>query len=1036
VTAQKKVFHGCLMIAPRRPVAGTRAMPVRARCARVLSAATALLATCCNLACLTPVACVGGGGVSPGGHFRDGSLAWTKLEGNTVEFEMLTSWKRSHAGHYVDGAPAHGKIYLGDHVTVGGQVPPKLDFGDGAFQYMVVEVTSFSEDGDWFSGISYFTHTYKTPNNGWRIDVDRYGDSSTTQGAPWEAAFSGCCRWDQLVNEANQPFQLKAVFDLVRMTGSPGARSLEFSTPCETAAGGTMECLIPGSGEGKFGPCAKVPFTTIECGNAASLMGKPGGFLAVPAEPKVDGIIVESDGTVRTPPSTGACLSVGQRSAGISVRDGTVGFINIKNPGTNCIASGSLQVSGGAGLPGKLNAAATFESENGKLKRIVITNGGANYLSMPAVSVPTNAQFPCTGYELEVIAFETTVNIMVGSMKRHSNDCFDAMNANQPALCKPTLIDTDVKYTGTVIPQFTVGGFPFIGWGWNAEEKRPMPPAADPFEEFQINGGTGKQDAYSHAVAYAGYDLSLTFNASVNWCQLSNMYVPEEFIEDPRCVVKGSTVSFKYGPLPRNVRFSMHQEDAITDLMITYDNPFEAHRPQHEWAMNKMARDYVNHPNSVQAAQLGFTRIDFNLNSGVGGASVYLWYKRYDPTAGVKPGEEAHVEAITHLNVSTSPEEEAQFHNEGYIKLDGNLNEAAGGSDVFIWYKKASGHVSYQANRPAQMGMENAITNISFVSEKTPYQDLTALTANDGNDQNSYYGGVQSGPGWVKVKNSLNAGTVSNNPIFLYWKRSHTNPTSQTLTWRPCKCDVGRQYICVAPQTSQKDAPDLDRVVGEQRCIAIDVQPDRVPEWHSPGPDQVLEFFIGRETRYPITVMLLNPDKQVNIEAELPPGAALDVMTSPAADCTDIGLCYARSRDLAWTPAWNQGGLTSRVCFKASDILTGCEPDGQLHESQVCATLLVHKCVYAINFEQHLQEVASLYHTDWLNVYSMNPTIKTPDRVLYAGQLINIGHLYHVVPGDTVSRIAQVRASEGHFNITWPFICVLASRDLRFPIDH
>jgi hypothetical protein len=145
----------------------------------------------------------------------------------------------------------------------------------------------------------------------------------------------------------------------------------------------------------------------------------------------------------------------------------------------------------------------------------------------------------------------------------------------------------------------------------------------------------------------------------------------------------------------------------------------------------------------------------------------------------------------------------------------------------------------------------------------------------------------------------------------------------------------------------------------------------------------------------------------VQIEAQLPPGAVLDVITRPASNCSNIGLCYVRSRDLAWTPAWNQGGLSTTVCFKATDIVTGCEPLGQPHESQVCATLKVIKCAYAINFEQHLQELASLYKTDWLNIFSMNPTIKTPDRVLYAGQVVNIGHLYQVVPGDTMHKIAQ-----------------------------
>jgi len=673
----------------------------------------------------------------------------------------------------------------------------------------------------------------------------------------------------------------------------------------------------------------------------------------------------------------------------MSVRDGTVGYINIKNAGTGCVSSGEIVASG--------NMKAKFESENGQIKRVIITDKGTGYTDMPTLTLKTDSM--CTNVELEAVAFETHVNILVGSVKRHYKNCIDTLGGNAIVNCDPTQVGKNVKYSGTVIPLFMPHGFPRVGWGWDADQKRPiMPPAG--FDELVVDGGTGKQDAYGHVVAYAGYDLSLTFNATVNWCQYANMNIIDGFIDDERCVVKGTTVSYEYGPLPENARFSMHQHGAITDLMITYDNPFEAHRPQHEWAVNKLSRDYVNHPNSVQAAQLGFTRIDFNLNSGVGGASVYLWYKTWDPH-----GPREGMEAITHLNISTTPEEETYFHGAAYTKLEGNLNEQTGGDNVFMWYKKSSGHSPYKDNRPTQMGMETAITNITFSSPETASSDLPNMQ--DDTDRNPYLDGVQTSPSWTKVDKSLNAGTVTNNPVYLYWRKAHTNPQSQTLTWRPCACDVGRQYICVAPKTSQKDTTGLDWVQGEQRCVAIDVLPDHVPEWTTPTPQQLLEFYIGRETRYPIAVTVLNPDKHVELDAQLPPGAVLDVMTLPPIECGDNGKCYGRSRDLAWTPAWNQGGLRTTVCFKATDIVTGCEPEGQAHESEVCATLLVNKCVYAINFEQHLQEIASLYKTDWLNIYSMNPTIKTPDRVLYAGQLVNVGHLYHVVPGDTVHKIAM-----------------------------
>ena len=52
------------------------------------------------------------------------------------------------------------------------------------------------------------------------------------------------------------------------------------------------------------------------------------------------------DGTILLRKDAGTkCPPLGQRTLALSVRDGRVGHINIKNPGTNCPASGDLAIS-------------------------------------------------------------------------------------------------------------------------------------------------------------------------------------------------------------------------------------------------------------------------------------------------------------------------------------------------------------------------------------------------------------------------------------------------------------------------------------------------------------------------------------------------------------------------------------------------------------------------------------------------------------------------------------------------------------------
>jgi hypothetical protein len=90
-----------------------------------------LLALMCGMA---------GGEPTTGGHFRSGSIAWHKLEGNEVEFEIQAEWRRSYEGHYKNGSPANSSIFVGDRINIQGANSPRLLFGDGAFNYLLSEV--------------------------------------------------------------------------------------------------------------------------------------------------------------------------------------------------------------------------------------------------------------------------------------------------------------------------------------------------------------------------------------------------------------------------------------------------------------------------------------------------------------------------------------------------------------------------------------------------------------------------------------------------------------------------------------------------------------------------------------------------------------------------------------------------------------------------------------------------------------------------------------------------------------------------------
>jgi len=528
---------------------------------------------------------------------------------------------------------------------------------------------------------------------------------------------------------------------------------------------------------------------------------------------------------------------------------------------------------------------------------------------------------------------QTEANVLVRIQERHR--CFEPGLPLVERACDPE--NPIIQYDRYVIPQLSLETFPGVGAGWNALKRATNRPPLffNPTVRSTVSGVEG-QDAAGHIAAYAGYPVRMTFQASANWCQAADGSVTEEHAADPRCSVPDAGVSFSYGPMPPGARFSLVQPDAITDLLITYDNPFSAHRPGHEHAVDRVARDFANHPGAEQAAQMGFERIDANLNSGNGGASVYLWFRRYDPAS-----NRTDQEAITHINISASSEDEARLAGLGFHMLEGNLNEQAGGSEVHIWYKKASGIVSFEETRPLQPGFELAVTNITVLPEDAPgIPGLPVPRFNTSSpDINAFAAGLQTEDDlWTHLPGNLNDGLQ--NPLHLHYRRALSNPVSQTVEWTPCACDAGRHAWCVAAQAATSDGM---RTTGTMRCVAVDVVPDVLPAFARPTANATILFHMGQERRVPIELDVYNPDKELLLHAgdPMPAGAELDVVYDVQSGCAE-GVCQVQARDLVWTPAFNQGGLEQRICFRAENgVVSGCEPQGQADFSERCFHLKV-----------------------------------------------------------------------------------------------
>jgi hypothetical protein len=194
-------------------------------------------------------------------------------------------------------------------------------------------------------------------------------------------------------------------------------------------------------------------------------------------------------------------------------------------------------------------------------------------------------------------------------------------------------------------------------------------------------------------------------------------------------------------------------------------------------------------------------------------------------------------------------------------------------------------------------------------------------------------------------------------------------------------------------------------------CIHVRVIEDEAPRFVEPQENEEMAWFMGRSSSFMIKVQDAALDDTVSIlevsaSTPLPTGM---VLSPPVLDGNKA------QRQCTWEPPPSSGGLQIKICFEAADTpgvsYEHCRLGRRVNVR--CVLVTVKRCRYIVRKRESLNDVASHFMTDWVQLWALNPHLTRPDaQVGYSpdsselGANITTGHLYTVDRGDFLSAVA------------------------------
>lgn len=261
-------------------------------------------------------------------------------------------------------------------------------------------------------------------------------------------------------------------------------------------------------------------------------------------------------------------------------------------------------------------------------------------------------------------------------------------------------------------------------------------------------------------------------------------------------------------------------------------------------------------------------------------------------------------------------------------------------------------------------------------------------------------------------------------------KKGGSSEAAMGFKWTPCRNQAGYHYVCmdaVEARTPTANSKTVGSYATTMHCYEIHVKDDTVV-----GKPQLVGDYSGStqtegEENYKAGRYVAYINRPLDIPLKATDANKKDVLTfgqdgSNGGQCSPPGGWPAgasllpqtggpggeASTTFRWVAKKNQGGWEGTVCVKVTDAAGGCSGAGVADKTSKCFNIIVAKCRYGIGKEQMIQEVASVYNTNWVTLFQLNHHVKHPDYLLHSSQRpLWSGHLYKVTVRDNVYDIAK-----------------------------
>lgn len=832
-----------------------------------------------------------------------------------------------------------------------GKEPPQLLYGDDSVATVLrMTVTSYSVMEDWVMGELRLRHTYSTPNNG---------------GRPWLVQYVGCCRLSSLTNNADANWAVTAEIDLLTATRSPRAATLPMiSVPMAGMGGGLPSIYIPTQeargmewGEGK-------PFYV---GTVLAFSG--GAFLRVPLA-AASAALTAGQGCMAAATGPGCLFQLLRADAALRGRSVTVeGWVR-----TNSTA-GSFAMAAADG------AATTL-----------FVHVGGSYVTVGhdwAGGTPVEAKFvlpaDVTGQWVHVAVRRTTL----------SADCADA--ANRPGVQYHVWADGEAVWQEGLGVQETAEYC-----GPHASAEALLDAGELLFGARSAGGGEGVlEGSLDEWRVWSGAVAETDIRERMNVLLTPDK---EAFLGDPTTATHPLVALWHMDPkVPCDA-------DACPVAEV---EPLYPKLPADRTSLTAVkagpAVGMIVTADPDSSGVMGWESAVEEVLAGEGGE--VLLNPRHGPglyqvtlVLALSGGR-----AKVGLDFVVTVLDAAWDAGAMQWKLCGATGDACvhKGNEwvpslMLSGFVRPTGECSAQMAPPTPSVAATHLAALTFPCSLTVFAGFDmhlSLAAQDPQEGmvGFNFGAVPAGME-LAVEATGSAGAMS-------------------MAWQPCLGALGLHAVCLDAADRHGNG-SVASASSPMACLQLNVTRDPPPMFDmAPGrtPATLPPLTMGEEVRVELFAADANCLDSVEIvpatpeEAPgsmLPPGAMLHA-AQPAQP--PAGMCVGSSRVMTWTPAYNHGGWSGRVCFAAVDSGGKCEGAAGQRTVQ-CVGVAVRRCVYALQAQQQLQEVAGMYGTDWMRLWSLNAALIHPDLIMWSGgpgrQELMVGHLYQAASEETVGKVA------------------------------